>query len=236
MKKIRFWFSILAGILTALTLFFVIKTGIFLLQAEPSQGVVTDIRASYSDNGTTYLPTISFTFNDEEYSFESNAGTGNADKYTEGQELEILVNKNNPESARINTTWEVWAGSIVFGSITLIGWLAMLLLQRDIIKRRKFIARMRKEGIKVDATISEIRTEKIKASNSGVTVTKTVFRVDATGQFEGSDRKFTSDRIQVNPSGFGVQVGDSVPVYVDPKKPKKTFMDFSHIPGGKDFY
>lgn len=236
LKNIQFWFSILVWILTAITLFFAGKTGLFLLHAEPQIGVVSDIREATSDNGSTYLPTVEFEFNGQNYSFESNAGTGNKNTYKRGNELEILVNAKNPASARINTTWEVWAGAIVFGSIALIGWLAMLLLARDIRKRRKFIARMKKEGIKVDATIVDIREEHIRASNSGVTVTRTVYRADAKGLFEGSERLFTSDRIQIDPRGFGVKIGDKVPVYVDPKKKKKTYMDFDHVPGGKSFY
>lgn len=222
--------------MTIPTVLLLVRTAYFVSTGIPTSSIIIDVRSSSSENGTTYLPTMQYVYEGATYEVESNAGSGNKDAYKEGEEIELLVNPRNPEDAEINRTWELWAAPIVVGGLTFFVWLAYLALMRDLHKRKKFISRMFKEGIRVDATITKIDTEEISASNSGIRVTKTIFRVYAKGMLNGEEREFKSDRIQVNPRGYGVELGQSVPVYVDPKKPKKTYMDFSHIKFHEDFY
>lgn len=197
-------------------------------------GEITDIRVSSSENGSTYLPTVEFEFEGETYSFESNAGSGNASTYKRWSEVEVRVNPDNPDHAKINTIWEVWAASIVVGSFTVLVWLTYIAVIWDIYRKVRFRKNMKESGIPVTTVITEIHEEIIKAKNSGVTARRKVWRAHTKGVVNGDERTFKSDRIPKNPMLFSLQPGVELTVYVHPKKPKKYYMDFTVIPGMED--
>lgn len=236
LDKIKKSFFVLAIILTIPSIYLSVRSALFVSSGVVALGEILSVRSSSSENGTTYLPTVAYEYNGQSLQFESNAGTGNKNKYIEGEVISILVDPLHPEKAKINSTWELWAGTIVIGGLALLVWLTYLVLIYNISKRYKFIAKIKKEGRKVDAIVERIDEEIISASNSGVTVHKTVFRVYAKGLLDQQEQVFKSDRIQIDPRPFGVQPGTKVVIYVDAKKRKKTYMDFPGIAGSEKFY
>ncbi|HLO84970.1 MAG TPA: DUF3592 domain-containing protein [Nostocaceae cyanobacterium] len=102
-----------------------IKSGIdtrsFLSTAIPAQGTVIDLveSSSTTKNRTsyTYRPVVKFTTNlGEPTIFESKAGS-NPPSFTKGQQVEVLYNPQNPQSAVINAWFDIWGLSAVFTGI-----------------------------------------------------------------------------------------------------------------------
>ncbi len=236
LSKIKNGFLVLAIILTIPSVYLFVKSALFVSSGIETSGEILSVRSSSSENGTTYLPTVGYEYEGQLLEFESNAGTGNRHKYIQGKIISILVNPRNPKNAKVNSTWELWAGTIVVGGLALLVWLTYVVLIYNIFKRKKFITKIKKDGTKVDAIIERIEEEMISASNSGVTVRKTVFRVYAKDLLGQREQVFKSDRIQVDPRAFGVQPGMQVIVYVDPKKKKKTYMEFPGVAESESFY
>ncbi len=226
----------MSAVLTIPTLYLLYSTSQFISHGEEVTGTIISVSSSSSENGTTYLPTIAYTYNEQGLEVKSNAGSGNRDKYKRGAEIGLLVDTRDPQNAEINATWELWASSIVVGGMTALCWLAYLTIIHSIWSKKRFMKMMRETGTLVKATVDRIEQDLIKASNSGVTVRKKVYRVYAKGLYEGSEREFKSDMLRANPEPYGVKAGSEIPVYVNPKKPKQTFMDFSGVPGNEDLY
>lgn len=209
------------------------RTQLFINNAVSTVGEIIDVRVSTGENGSTYIPTIAYKYEGESFEFTSRAGSGNPDSYKRWSEIELLVHPSNPEKVEINGRWELWVLTYIVGGFAILLWLTFLALVRDIWKTNKFRKFMREHGIPVQATISEIKTEVIKARNSGVTVKRTIWRAYAKGVVNGEERTFKSTKIPKEPTFYGVKPGAPVTVYVHPKKPKKIFMDFSSFPGSE---
>lgn len=228
-KKFKKWSLIIASVFLLGGLAFAVHSIVFLVSSETVEGTITEIRESYGENGTSYFPTVEFFVDGEHYAFESIAGSRTS---FIGQEVPVKYKASDPtDTARMATVWGLWAGAIIFASMALLTFMVYLIMTNHIRVRLKFIKRMRSTGARVDATVTRIYDKQIRASNSGVTITRTVFLIEARGQYNGEERTFTSDNFMVDPYDFGLREGHTIPVYVDPQKPKKYFVDAVDVVG-----
>ncbi|HLP90335.1 MAG TPA: DUF3592 domain-containing protein [Nostocaceae cyanobacterium] len=114
-------FALAGSLCTALGIKISIDTHSFLNTAIPTQGTVTDfVRRSSTKNSKTYYtyyPLIKFTTKEgEPTKFESSSGS-NPPAYTKGQQIDILYNPQDPQSAMINSWWDIWGFSIITTSL-----------------------------------------------------------------------------------------------------------------------
>lgn len=98
----------------------VYKTYQFRKTAIRSEGVVIDFEESISksDDGIStlmYAPIVVYYYNEQEYKFTSKVSSSSASKKV-GDSIEILIDPNNPESARVNSYMLMGAG--LFMSVT----------------------------------------------------------------------------------------------------------------------
>ncbi|BAY24591.1 hypothetical protein NIES2100_43860 [Calothrix sp. NIES-2100] len=108
--------SIFAGVgsIFAVTgIIFVINTHSFVSTAESIQGNVIDLklRSSTDSKGrssSAYYPVVKFTpSSGETIIFESNTGSS-PPAFSKGQQVEVLYNPKQPNSAMINSWLELW--------------------------------------------------------------------------------------------------------------------------------
>jgi hypothetical protein len=136
MNKSLFIYGLLFSILGSFFSFLGIKAGLdtrsFMKTAIPGQGVVIDLtQRSSTKNGRTsytYSPVVKFTTKQGKITTFASATSSNPPAYIKGQQVEILYNPQNPQSAIINTWLDIWGGStLVIGLSSIFvlsgGWL-----------------------------------------------------------------------------------------------------------------
>ncbi len=77
------------------------------------QGTVIRLEESHSaDSGSTYSPVFSYTFNNQQYEYES-VNSSYPPSNEVGDVETLLVDPNNPGKARQNSFWELWLLPII---------------------------------------------------------------------------------------------------------------------------
>jgi hypothetical protein len=72
-----------------------------------NEGIVVDMDASTTDGSTTYAPIIEFQANGQTYSFKGGISS-NPPQYSVGDQVNVLYDPDNPETAQINKGSERW--------------------------------------------------------------------------------------------------------------------------------
>ena len=87
-----------------------------------TEGIVVEMDASTTDGSTTYAPIIEFQVNGQTYSFKGGISS-NPPQYSVGDQVNVLYDPGNPETAQINKTSERWLTplllipAMIFGAI-----------------------------------------------------------------------------------------------------------------------
>jgi hypothetical protein len=134
----RIFGSIFAGIgsiFAVIGIIFGLNTHSFVATAISAQGTIIDLvlRSSTDSEGyssSVYHPVVKFTDRSGEPTvFEANAGS-NPPAFSKGQQVEVLYNPQKPNSAMINSRFELWFFPIIFTSLgftfTLIGGIVLI--------------------------------------------------------------------------------------------------------------
>jgi hypothetical protein len=69
--------------------------------------VVIALDESYSDGSTTYSPVFEYQFEGQTYTYES-VNSSSPPTHDIGERTTLLVDPENPKSARENSFWELW--------------------------------------------------------------------------------------------------------------------------------
>jgi hypothetical protein len=102
-----------------------LNTRSFVATAIPAQGTIIDLvlRSSTDSKGrssSVYYPVVKFTPNSGEPTiFESNTGS-QPPAFTKGQQVEVLYNLRKPNSAMINSWFELWFLPAIFTGMGLL--------------------------------------------------------------------------------------------------------------------
>ena len=113
-------FLLLAFLIISFSIFDFLSTKDFISSAENATAKVTKLIENRSNNGVSYTPVFKFRDNEGKvYSVHSNASSSSK-LYEVNESVEILFNPKSPSEAKINSTYSLWGGSILVGSIGLI--------------------------------------------------------------------------------------------------------------------
>jgi hypothetical protein len=87
------------------------------------EGTVVRLESSSSDGSTTYSPVFSYTYEGQQYEYES-VNSSNPPTNEVGDVETLLVDPANPSKARQNSFWELWLLPVIlcptsFGMIIL---------------------------------------------------------------------------------------------------------------------
>ncbi len=194
---------------------------------ERAPGVVTGFASSYSsDGGTTYKPVVRFTTQaGEEREFTSSVGSSPA-AYDRGEEVEVIYDPWTPEKAMIDSFTERHLFPLVFGGLgalfAVIGF-AMMGWQ---IKRQRTISWLKMQGTAIDAEFLDCYHDTSFKVNG-----RSPWRVTAQAVHPATGKLavFKSEAIWANPAAF--LQGKPVRVLIDPKNPKRHYVDLEQILG-----
>ena len=96
-----------AVILLGVSIWFTYTSYIFFTTGVEVQGTVVRMESSNSDGSTTYSPVFSYTYEGQQYEYES-INSSNPPSNQVGDVEALLVNPANPSKARQNSFWELW--------------------------------------------------------------------------------------------------------------------------------
>ena len=226
MKKILIgviFFIIGAGLLVGD--FYMIKsTTTFLSDSDKAEGVVVNLVSSRSSNGNTmYSPEVSFTdASNKNITFTSSISSS-APGYTVGEKVAVLYDKNNSQSAKINTFFQLWFGVMIMSILGAVFFLIGLLTVLSIIRKSGLKKDLLVNGIKILVKITSVENNSYRGQNA-------TYQIVAQW-LNPSDNQmyiFKSDDLNYDPTSY--VSGKDITVYIDSSNPKRYYMDISTLP------
>jgi hypothetical protein len=101
-----------AIIMAAVSIWYAYTSYIFFTTGIEVQGTVVRLESSSSDGSTTYSPVFSYTYEGQQYEYES-VNSSNPPTNKVGDVETLLVNPENPSKARQNSFWELWLMPVI---------------------------------------------------------------------------------------------------------------------------
>src|SRR5690242_18725942 len=96
-----------AVIMLGVSVWYTYTSYVFSSSGVEVPGTVVRLEESYSDGSSTYSPVFRYTYEGQEYEYES-VNSSNPPSNRVGDVEPLLVNPNNPSKARQNSFWELW--------------------------------------------------------------------------------------------------------------------------------
>lgn len=150
--------------------------------------------------------------------------------YSVGQEVCVLYDPLNPHNAVIKSFWNIWFTPIVLTSLGGIFLSVGLIPFGFDVRRRRTVEYLKTRGETIHGKVINIYVD-------------TTYRVQGQHPWRiavqwvnpnsGRLHVFKSDRIWYNPSEF-VKIGEEMEVRIDPKNPKRHWVNIDHLPKRAD--
>ena len=107
-------------LLTALALFFLVRTRIFINNSQQTQGTITQMVYSHDSDSSGYTPVFRFrTLQGQEVEVSGNIRT-NPPQFKVGQTIDVLYDPENPQKARIKKWFNLYFVPLLLGFLGLI--------------------------------------------------------------------------------------------------------------------
>lgn len=112
-------FMVLGSIMLSVVVYITYSNYQFSKRAIPVRGIVLEYNSYYStdsDGGgsTMFTPTFEYSYNGRKYTYTSNTSSSSKE-YNEGDEVEVLVDPDDPDSVLVNAFWERWFLVVLLG-------------------------------------------------------------------------------------------------------------------------
>jgi len=205
--------------------FMVISTNKFLDGAIIVNGEVMDLVESYSEDSTTYAPVVAYrTETGDVFSFKSNTSS-NPPSYSIGEQIEVLYSPSDPRSARINSFFSLWGGSVIVGILGSVFFLiggGIILGSMLGGRKEKYL---KEHGVPITAKFKSVELNESFEVNG-----RNPFKIVVEWLNSETQELFIykSNNLWFDPSDYIKQ--DEITVYVDKNNPKKYFVDTSFLP------
>lgn len=229
-KKNIFYFLsaliLLIGIPFAIVSVFVLKDTINLLSnSHKTIGKIIGIEEERRRNGGyMYSPVIKYkSVTGDEYVYRSTTKTGYT-SYKIGQQIELIYDKSNPQNARVNSFLDIWFLTIIMGVggwASTIGGIVLLLVT---LKKKRLEEYLKNHGQKILTDFVNVGRGIVEINGeSGY-----VINCQWVNPQDNVIYTFKSDDIWFDPANY---VKDKkIEVLIDPKDPKKYYVDLSFLP------
>ncbi len=89
----------------------------FLNESAKTTGTVIELRPSRSGSTRTYLPIVQFNSPDGRTFTFAHSVSSYPPSFSEGQKVEVLYRKTNPQDAKIQGFFSLWIGTFILGII-----------------------------------------------------------------------------------------------------------------------
>lgn len=196
----------------------------FVQGAEQATGTFKEYITRSDSEGTTYAPVVAFVAEGENYEFTEQVSSSNR-PYSEGDEIAVYYDPENPQKARIKSTFNLWVFPSIFLGMGLLFELIGIAALTHTMRRKKVIERLRASGQAIQAEFQQVGR-----ANYSINGKKPfVIYAQALDPATNTIRTFKSDAIWFDPTDV-VDPEAPIAVYVDPAKPKVHWMDTSFLP------
>jgi hypothetical protein len=226
---IKYAFLTIGLVLITAALYFYQKQRAFQERALTAQGTVIELLESTSDNSIVYKPLVLFkTKEGKEVKFTTSFSTS-PPSYSVGESVEVLYDSAEPNSASINGFTSLWLGPLICGVLGMIFFLiGFFIILFDKVKQRE-IRYLRENGKRISTKFAHVKF------NNGLAVNgRNPFLIYSQWLDTNTNELyvFKSDNIWFDPTDF---IGtEPIKVMIDPKNPKKYYMDISFLPAMKN--
>ncbi|TXK34683.1 DUF3592 domain-containing protein [Nonomuraea sp. C10] len=121
-------FGLIGLVLLCVTIALAASTASFLASAQRTDGTVVELTArtsttrnsdGYIRRSTTWFPTVEFTVDGRQYSFQSSTGS-NPPAYAEGESVPVAYDPDDPSDARISSFWSAFLAPLITGALGLV--------------------------------------------------------------------------------------------------------------------
>lgn len=186
-----------------------------------AQGTVTDFATHYdSESGTMYAPVVSYLDDNGQLQRFTSSTSSSSPGYDIGEQVEILYDPGDPSSGIIDSFFERSFLPLIFtgmGSLFVLIGGAMIFYPAY---RRRAVSKLKSKGMRIEARVTRVYQDRNIAVND-----ESPWRVEAEGKHPrtGIKQTFKSDAIWGQP--FGIDEGNTVPVFVSASNAKKHFVD-----------
>jgi hypothetical protein len=197
----------------------------FLEKAVSAQGTVIELLESRSDNSTTYKPLVSFTTKEGRQIEFTSSVSSNPPSYDEGETVKVLYYPGDPKEATINDFMSIWFGPLIVGFLgtvfSLVGFFIILF---------KNLKQRRSQYLLDNGKRIETKFDSVQFNNSYKVNGRSPFQIYSQWLDTNTNELyvFKSDNIWFDPTDF-IKT-EEIKVMIDPKNPKKYFMDISFLP------
>ncbi|MCK4742642.1 MAG: DUF3592 domain-containing protein [Sulfuriflexus sp.] len=224
---IKYFFAIIGFGMLVGSFFLYQKTMFFLESAITTEGVVTELvrSRSSSDSSYTYAPVVKFkTSQDTTIEFTSTTSS-NPPSYSRGEQIEVLYDPIQPHSAKINSFFSLWGGSVIVGGIGavffLIGFGIIFLGIRKARNKEYLLQR----GVRINTQFQSVsRNTRMRVNGRNPYMITSQWQDPTTTKIH----VFESENIWFDPEQH--INSETIVVYIEAKNPSKYHMDISFLP------
>jgi hypothetical protein len=201
------------------------NTSAFVKNAVPAQGIVIDFSRSQSEGSYSYHPVVKFTTQEGgEMEFISPTGR-NPSPFKVNDAVPVLYDPKNPKNAQINTFGELWVEVLILGGLGILFTLIALGVVIFMIRKKNLIAWLKSHGDVVQTDFVQVE-ENGSVSMNGRHPWRIVSKWR--NPEDNKEYEFQSEDIWTDEPPV-VAAGQKIEVYIDPKNPKRYFMDIHDI-------
>lgn len=225
LSVIKYLFSAIGVALLAGAFYLYQSKQEFLEKADRVQGTVVELIAKRSDKSTTYAPVVVFkTKKGQEIKYFSSVSS-NPPSYSEGENVEMLYDPQNPHDASINGFFSLWLGPLILSILGAIFFIIGSVIIVIAWLQDKKTENLRETGKPISTKFTQVQL------NTGYAVNgRNPFQICS--QWQDPHTKdlyvFKSDNIWFDPTDF-LNI-EEIRVLIDPQDPKKYIMDTSFLP------
>lgn len=214
-------FAGLGGLFVVAALVIVVVSATFFADAVHASGRVVALR--HGDDGMA-APVVAYTARDgRERLYQSSTYTN--PPYQVGDAVDIAYDPADPDSAAIDSWTSRWLLPTIFGGIGSVHGTVGLVGLLTLLRRKREIARLLREGQRVDAEVLRADQDmRIRVNRKH----PYILRLQATLPGESAPRSFTSRRFWYDPIPHLAR--RTLPVFYDPRDPGRHVVDTGDLP------
>lgn len=222
---IKYLFAIIGFCMTVGSFFLYQNTQTFLDNAIRIEGVVIDLVRSRSSDSTTYAPMVRFKTSQGTTIEFTSTTSSNPPAYSRGEQVEVLYEAIQPHSAKIDSFFSIWGGAVIVGGIGIVFFMVGFGMVLSGLRKAKNKEYLLQRGVRINTQFQSVsRNTHMRVNGRNAYLITSQWQDPTTSKIH----VFESDNIWFDPEEH--INSETILVYIEPKDPKKYYMDISFLP------
>lgn len=225
LTNVKYIFAFIGAVLLVGAFFLYSNTSSFLESAVTTDGMVTKLITSRSNNSDTYAPVVQFQdMGGNVIEFKSSVSS-NPPSYNRGERVEVLYNPGDSADAKIKSFFPLWGGAMIVGFLGVVFTILGFGMIAFGMKKTRSKSDLLRNGVEIQAELQGVERDTSYTVNG-----RSPFRILCQWQHPRTREihLFHSDRIWFDPSDY-IKL-KTVPVRIDEKNPQTYWVDTSFLP------